>query len=165
MMPRNALRRGPDFRRPRYAFQLVRRPDRDRWHEDGLATKHESDAREAENSACKPVKRLGKVKPGGKNQLRPIPSSGKSPFGAADKSGQSGFNQISGPAGTGASKIKSNSVKATKGGGGFNTAKPGGNSAMDRLGAGGNVAPGSAAGASGARCRARRCWGCGDERR
>ena len=123
-----------------------------------LATKHESDARDAENSACKPVRRLGKLKPGGKNQLRPIPSTGKSPFGAADKSGQSGFNQISNPAGQSApDKIKSNSVKAAKGGGGFNTAKPSvkpvksGNTAMDRLGGGdsGAVPSGSAAGAGG----------------
>jgi hypothetical protein len=116
-----------------------------------LLTKQESDAREAENIACKPVRRLGKVKPGGKNQLRPIPSSGESPFGAADKSGQGGLNEVSAPAGKAApSKINSNSLKAAKGGGGFNTAKPGGNSAMDRLGGGsGAVVPGSAAGASG----------------
>jgi hypothetical protein len=126
-----------------------------------LATKHESEARDVENNACKPVRRLGKLKPGGKNQLRPIPSSGESPFGAADKSGdksgQAGFNQISGPAGQSTpSKIKSNSVKAAKGGGGFNTAKPSakpvksGSTAMDRLGGDSAVVPpGSAAGAGG----------------
>ena len=61
-----------------------------------LVTKQEHDAREAINNNCKRVVRLGKKRD--KNMLQPIPSPGGSPFGAADKSGQSAMDRLGGPA-------------------------------------------------------------------